>query len=124
MSCKVWDYYLCKKSRSKKCPCKLKVVLNGNTEVIKNHNDDCRLWHRAPLADVTNYDFTEEMKDHVIKLALDCPDLRPRGIWKREMNKKNKLWRGLTDAQVVSLVKNTRTQELGNDVFRKVEDAK
>ena len=71
------------------------------------------------------YDFTKIMKDRVDEICLNDLSICPNDLWKQvcqEMNEKAKLWRGLTNAQVYTRAKNKRAQNLGTDLYRKIEE--
>ena len=57
-------------------------------------------------------------------MAIENLGLNPKSIWQNvsdEMNRKYLTWNGITDCQVINLVKNTRTKAGGGDVFRTLE---
>ena len=81
------------------------------------------------LTDITNLpsnltkkmivDYSQEMFDKVVHLALSDPSNGASNIWKticKEMNDKSTTWRGIADIQVKNLVYNTRQKESGNDI--------
>ena len=69
-------------------------------------------------------DYTDEMHEKVIELALSDVSCRITAIWKTvsdEVNSRSTAWKGMSDAQVKTLVFNTRSRENGGDIFRLLE---
>ena len=69
-------------------------------------------------------DYTDEIHEKVIELALSDVSCRITTIWMTlsdEINSRSTAWKGMSDAQVKTLVFNTRSRENGGDIFRLLE---
>ena len=122
------------------CSAKLRVFkATGVQEMIGTYSQTCNhrkkssLVSSSALVDITNLqsqskkivlDYTDDMREKVITLAIPDVSIRPSVIWKTISNQTNSrftTWKGMTDVQVKNLVFNTRSKENGGDVYRLLE---
>ena len=71
-------------------------------------------------------DFTSFMKKRTDKIALENLHLKPKEIWDKlseELNSIQPTWKGLTDFQVTTRVRNIRLKVQGSDLVRNIEDS-
>ena len=139
---KVAVTYWCSNCKSSKSKCSYKIKVDFFGKVVHesgSHDVECKIKNKGSvqaLQDLTNahnnnpksegIDYTSYMKKRVDELALENIHLFPKDIWgiiSKDMNKKFTTWRGLTDNQVTSRVRNVRAQLQGSDLLRNIENS-
>ena len=103
------------------------------------HDVECKIKtknNKEALQDLTNaynnnrksvgIDYTSYLKKRVDKMAVENNLFHPKEIWSKiskKMNKRSTTWRGLTDNQVMSRVRNVRLQIQGSDWLWSIENS-
>ena len=125
--------YACPARRRKKggCDSTVKVFSDGSVVAGEPHNIECYLRNGVPVPEGRGSelpsiggDFTLEMEICVKDLALKKLAMPASKIWEqtvRHFEEINANLAGLTKDQVISLVYNTRRDNIGGNAVRKVE---
>lgn len=123
---KLHTLYWRKFARSQACPVKIRKYSTNNRVVILGtgtHSDGCKNSNGIGEAAIIN-DFTCEMKEMVEDLSLSNLALRPKEVRRQvstEMNRRSRVWKGLTDKSVIRMVGNVHEKAHGGDIFRTLE---
>ena len=129
----------CKSSKSK-CSSKIKVDFFGKViKKVGSHDVECSLKNKNSRqalqqlqvskkedANLDGIDFSSFMKKRADELAIENLHLKPMQIWSKvveELNDLQPTWRGLTQYQVITRIRNIRTKLQGPDLVRNIEDA-
>ena len=145
---KKWDgkkfrTYWCANCKSSKSKCSSKIKVDFFGKVIKeegSHDVECTIKHqdsRQALQELRNnpnnnnpdsigINYTSYMKKRTDELALENLHLKPKQIWdlvSKEMNEMHSTWKGMTDFQVTTRVRNIRSKLQGSDLVRNIEDS-
>ena len=140
---KKYSTYWCANCKSSKSKCSSKIRVDFFGKVIKEdgvHDVECKIKNqnsRQALQELRNnssnnnpdsygIDFTSFMKKRTDELALENLHLKPKEIWDKlsqELNAIQPTWKGLTDFQVTTRVRNIRSKVQGSDLVRNIEDS-
>jgi len=140
---KTYSTYWCANCKSSKSKCSSKIKIDFFGKVIKEdgaHDVECAIKNknsRQALQELSNnpnnnnpysngIDFTSFMKKRTDELALKNLHIKPKKIWdilSEELNAIQPTWRGLTDFQVTTRVRNIRSKIQGSDLVRNIEDS-
>ena len=139
---KVATIYWCANCKSSKSKCSFKIKVDFFGKIVHEsgtHDVKCKIRtkiSKQALQDLTNahninpksegIDYTSYMKKRVDKMALENIHFHPKEIWSKiskEMNERSTTWRGLTDNQVISRVRNICSQIQGSDLLRRFENS-
>ena len=100
-----------------KCKIRTKISKQALQDLTNAHNNNPKS---------VGIDYTTYMKKRVDEMALENIHFHPKEIWSKiskEMNERSTTWRGLTDNQVISRVRNICSQIQGSDLLRRFENS-
>ena len=140
---KKYSTYWCANCKSSKSKCSSKIRVDFFGKVIKEtgvHDVECTIKRensRQALQELrknpnnnnpcsNGIDFTTFMKKRTDEIALENLHLKPKEIWDKlsdELNSIQPTWKGLTDFQVTTRVRNIQSRVLGSDLVRNLEDS-
>ena len=140
---KKFSTYWCANCKSSKSKCSSKIKVDCFGKVIKeegSHDVECTIKNqdsRQALKQLRNdpnnnnpdsngIDYTSFMRKKTDELALENLHLHPKEIWdlvSRQMNEIQPTWKGMTDFQVTTRVRNIRSKYKGSDLIRNIEES-
>ena len=138
---KTMSTYWCSNCKSSKSKCSSKIKVDFFGTVIKesgSHDVECEIKNKnsrqalqqlqvsnGKKPNLEDIDYTSFMKKRADEIAIENLHLKPMEIWTKianEMKEISTTWRGLTQYQVVTRVRNIRTKVQGPDLVRNVDE--
>lgn len=128
--------YWCAHNRNRDSDCQAKIKMSslGKTELIGNHHISCFKkneftrkamgFHDTFETEDSVPDLTEKMLERAEELALENISEKPKNIYikvLRETQERYETFKGASNSKMLNRIKNSRTKQNGNDVFRTIE---